>query len=299
MRLRLGRAWLGLLTFLVLTGCGAEGERRATAPRSSTKAPDSHTSQTPETGQSDEPACKRLHASVARGFSVHIANAVDMVSRSSSGSSERASPYLRTMLDRRVQRVETACQTTPASLHAFERETAKLTRLPLNRHRQRRLVAAYGQWAKPLGFTARVTDLEAKLSLCDTYHRGVQAYYTEHGAPTSYGKKMWVDQTIRNDTSRRVLVYQSGVLWARGIRPGYAGEWDRTKQAWLYSWGGSSADPEVLVQPGTAETARAVVGPGYLPMRPDGTILEARPDLWLSPGYNSEDYCRVHTGREP
>ena len=299
MRLRAARGWLCLLTCVVLTGCGAEGERRATAPRSS-KAPGFHTSASPGTGQSDDQACKRVHASVASGFSVHIERAVDMVTSSSAGSSTRASRYLRGMLDRRFQHVETACQTTPDSLHTFYRETARLTRLPLNHHRQRRLVAAYGLWAKPLGSTARATALEKKISLCDTYHHGVQAYYSVHEAPASYGKNMWVDQTIRNDTNKRVVVRQGGELWARGIQPGYAEEWDRTKKAWLYRWGASSADPDLPVQPGTAETARAAVGLlGYLPMRPDGTIFEARPDLWMSPGYNSWTYCRVHAGPEP
>ena len=300
MRLRVGRLWLGLLTCLLLTGCSADGESRSTAPRPSTKAPSSD-SQTTATGQTDEQACQRLHVSVARGFSVHIANAVDMVTSSSAGSSERASRYLRTMLARRAQQVETACQTAPVSLGTFRRETEVLTRLPLNRHRQRELVAVYRLWAKPLGSTDRITDLEGKLEMCDTYDRGIHAYYTVHEASTSYGKNMWVDQTIRNDTDKRVVVNQGGVLWARGIRPGYAGEWDHKKKAWLYSWGGSSADPPVSVEPGTAETARAVVGPGYLPMRPDGTILTARPDLWLSPAGRRVpgDYCWVHAGREP
>lgn len=146
---------------------------------------------------------------------------------------------------------------------------------------------------------ARLNDLERKLDLCDTYDRGVRATYTVHEAPTSYGKNMWVEQTVRNDTDKPVVVTQSGELWARGIQPSYRGEWDRGKKAWLYSWGASSADPQLLVEPGTSETARAVVGPGYLPMRPEGEILEARPDLWLSPGYSSRDYCRVHAGREP
>jgi hypothetical protein len=249
------------------------------------------------TDQSDVESCQRLHALAARRFATNIATAVDMVTSSSAGSSSSASSYVRAKLTRRAREVETACQATPASLRTFRRRTEGLTRPPLNRHRQRQLVVAYGEWATPLGAKSRVTELKNKVSLCDTFDSRVRAHYTVHEATTSYGKNMWVDQTVRNDTGTRVVLDQGGMLWARGVLPGYHGQWDHRMKAWLYTWGGSSADPQVLVEPGTSETFRAAVLLGYLPMRPDGTVLKAEPDLWLYRGYSGV-YCRVHAGRD-
>jgi len=242
-----------------------------------------------------------LHAATARRFAGTITHAIDAVTRSSSGTDVGAARRLRSVLERRVAQVRSVCETTPPSLRRFQATTAHLTRPPLDRARQRQLVAAYGEWARPLGATTQSLDLEGKLGICDRYDRGVHASYAVHTEPTSYGKNMWVTWTVRNDTDERITVSQAGALWARGIQPSYPGDWDRKKQAWLYTWGGSSADPDALVRPGSAESARAGVVLGYLPMRPDGQILEVVPDLLVYPAGRAVPggYCWVHAAPAP
>ena len=127
------------------------------------------------------------------------------------------------------------------------------------------------------------TGLTDKLALCRTYDNGIRAWYDVRTGDAQYGKNMWVDWTLRNDTKRPVVVYQDGTLWARGVLPAYRGEWDQRKRAWAYTWGASSADPQSRVRPGKQVSLRAAVVIGYLPMRSDGAILGVRPGLNVTP----------------
>jgi hypothetical protein len=115
------------------------------------------------------------------------------------------------------------------------------------------------------------------------YDKGIRAWYDVRTSDAQYGKDMWVDWTLRNNTQRTVVVYQDGTLWARGVLPAYRGEWDPKREAWLYTWGGSSADPQSRVRPGKQVTLRANVVIGHLPMRSDGTIVGVRPGLQFTP----------------
>ena len=194
---------------------------------------------------------------------------------------------MRALVRRSLERVEAECKVPAAGMVRFNSAVGELTRQPMNRARLERVILEYGGWTRALGSLWRMRELDEKLALCDQYARDVQAWYTVHSAPAAYGKDMWVDWTVRNDTDRAIVVNQGGTLWARGTYPAYRGEWDRDKQAWRYYWGGSSADPQVLVAPGRQESTCVGIGPGYLPMRPDGTITRVRPDLLVFPGLAS------------
>jgi hypothetical protein len=285
---------VGLLACVILTACGAEDERRAT-PRPSASPSSS------DSGQLASAACRKRHAAVARGYAFHLSKAIDMVTHSATGTSRKASHYLGAMLDRAASKVDAECQEIPESLATFEQQVQDHLQEPLDRQGQRRLVTDYARWGSPLGASDRVEKLEYKLALCREYDRGIHASYSVHEARAADGKRMWVDWTVHNETDRRVVVGQAGALWARGVRRGYYGEWDRKKKAWLYTWGASSADPEVSVEPGTSETTLAAVGPGYLPMRDDGTILGADPEVWVARRSwpNFWGFCSVHASREP
>ena len=150
-----------------------------------------------------------------------------------------------------------------------------------------RLSRAYAEWTQAVGGQWRAReiqeDLPEKLALCRAYDKGIRAWYDVRSSDAAYGKNMWVDWTLRNETKRTVVVYQDGELWARGVLPAYRGEWDPERQAWLYTWGGSSADPQSRVQPGKQVSLRASVVIGYLPMRSDGMIVRVRPGLYVTP----------------
>ncbi|MET0839720.1 MAG: hypothetical protein ABWY19_13120 [Marmoricola sp.] len=55
------------------------------------------------------------------------------------------------------------------------------------------------------------------------------------------------------------------------------------------------------MRPGTEASARAVVVMGYLPMRPDGIITDAVPELYVSPAGRMSDYgwCPVAASGDP
>ena len=218
-----------------------------------------------------------------------------MVTSSLTGASAHASSNLRALLGRAVGRVRADCKVAPNAMLRFHRTAHELTRSPLDDTRLNRVITAYAEWAGVVGGRWRVASLQNELTLCRGYDRRIRASYAVHSSPALYGKDMWVDWTLRNDTTRRVMVDQGGALWARGVHPSYRGEWDPALRAWLYTWGASSADPLSIVRPGRQVTLRANVALGYLPMRLDGSIIRVRPDLWVSPprGQGLYQYCAV------
>ncbi len=93
-----------------------------------------------------------------------------------------------------------------------------------------RLSQAYEEWTQAVGGQWRAheiqEDLPEKLALCRSFDKGIRAWYDVRTSDAEYGKDMWVDWTLRNETQRTVVVYQDGSLWARGVLPAYRGEWD-------------------------------------------------------------------------
>jgi len=284
---RLSRSWcVCVLACVVLAGCrGGEDQRASAEPSGSRTGADESQAHLAEARRAAE--CRIRQRNAVGHLHGHIYSIPDMVTSASSGSSREASTHLRHETARALTRVQRDCQVQPTSMLRFATAIRQITATPMDRQSLERLSRAYGEWTGAVGGQWRAREIQeefpARLALCSTYDRGIKAWYDVRTSEAEYGKNMWVDWTLRNDTRRTVVVNQDGSLWARGVLPAYRGEWDPARKAWLYTWGASSADPQSRVQSGEQVSLRANVVIGHLPMRSDGAIVRVRPGLYVTP----------------
>lgn len=103
------------------------------------------------------------------------------------------------------------------------------------------------------------------------------SYQIHYSDPKPFGRYGWVTMTTENGTDRSVWVDLAGSMVVVRPLPGQGGEYVEARGGWVYGWGGSSSDSQ-LVDPGESQTSYASPSWFRVKLQSDGLIKAVRPE---------------------
>lgn len=167
----------------------------------------------------------------------------------------------------------------------FHDTVTRLTDRPMNRARLESLLVAYADWAGPLGVHHADRYIN-QVRRCAQLGNRIRTGYAVWEEPASYGKDMWIQLIVHNNTDKAAYFTLDGNVWATHLVPtpphsAYLPH-DRKRDAYLLRWGGSSYDS--MVAPAHSRSTRIAAmdysdQAGRLHMRTDGRLSGIR--MWM------------------
>jgi len=211
---------------------------------------------------------------------------VQMAWRVMSAPDGRSAPvagWMRSRVGTAWAEVRRRCGGEDAAMAAFVHTVRKQTATDVDDQRMRRVLAAYGRWARAVDGQDSVSDMQEDLAHCNRFEKLVRAGYAVWWEPTPAGKRHWVQLIVENDTSRRYWVDLLGELWATDPRPnpGRFVERDPASGGYQFGWGGSSAD-SMYAYPNSRSAAFVIwSNDRYLHTSADGGLYGVRPEMLI------------------